>query len=112
MRISDWSSDVCSSDLAYLFNQALGLLPTVLALVVGTDGFGWVLLAASGVLNSLITMPVVAGATVLVYLDLRERTEGLHLALRAQAQFATEPDGVGRCWGCTRSRRTRVGRTP
>src|SRR3546814_11415483 len=50
---------VLSGVVAYLFNQALGLLPTVLALVVGTDGFGWVLLAASGVLTSLITMPVV-----------------------------------------------------
>src|SRR3546814_12414872 len=104
MRISDWSSDVCSSDLAYLFNQALGLLPTVLALVVGTDGFGWVLLAASGVLTSLITMPVVAGATVLVYLDLRVRTEGLDLELRAPEAFATETAGAARWWACPRPR--------
>lgn len=77
--------------VAYLFNQALGLLPTVLGLVVGTDGLGWVLLAASGVLTSLITMPFVAAATVLVYLDLRVRTEGLDLELRAGEVFGPAP---------------------
>jgi hypothetical protein len=78
---------ILSGLVAYLFNQALGLLPTVLALFVGTEGVGWVLLAASGVLTSLITMPVVAGATVLIYLDLRVRTEGLDLELQATDAF-------------------------
>ena len=73
--------------VAYLFNQALSLLPTVLALLFGTDGVGWVLLAAAGVLTSLITMPVVAAATVLIYLDLRVRTEGLDLELQAAEVF-------------------------
>ena len=73
--------------VAYLFSQALGLLPTVLTLFIGTDGIGWVLLAAGGVLTSLITMPVVAGATVLIYLDLRVRTEGLDLELQAAEVF-------------------------
>jgi len=76
--------------VAYLFNQALGLLPSVLALFIGTSGVGWVLLAASGILTSLITMPVVAGATVLIYLDLRVRTEGLDLELAAAAAFPAD----------------------
>src|SRR5690606_29838296 len=62
---------------------AIGLLPTLLALLVGTDGAGWVLIAVANVLGSLLTMPVVAAATVLVYLDLRVRTEGLDLELEA-----------------------------
>ena len=69
--------------VATLFGYALGLVPTVLSLLVGTDGLGWVLTAAAGILTSIITMPVVAGATVLVYLDLRVRTEGLDLELQA-----------------------------
>jgi hypothetical protein len=73
--------------VAYLFSQALGLLPTVLTLFLGTDGVGWVLLAASGIFTSLITMPVVAAATVLIYLDLRVRTEGLDLELQAAEVF-------------------------
>jgi len=72
-----------SALVATLFGYALGLLPTVLSLIVGTDGLGWVVLGASGVLTGLITMPVVAAATVLIYLDLRVRTEGLDLELEA-----------------------------
>lgn len=78
---------ILSGLVAYLFSQALGLLPSVIALLIGTDGVGWVLLAASGILTSLITMPIVAGATVLVYLDLRVRTEGLDLELQATEAF-------------------------
>lgn len=78
---------ILSSVVAMLFGYALGLVPTVLSLVVGTDGFGWLLTAASGILTSLITMPIVAGITVLIYLDLRVRTEGLDIELDAVAAF-------------------------
>lgn len=70
-----------------LFETAIGLLPTLLSTLLGTDGVGWVLPAAVGILTSLITMPVVAGITVLVYLDLRVRTEGLDLELDATLAF-------------------------
>ena len=70
-----------------LFETAIGLLPTLLTSFLGTDGVGWVLPAAVGILTSLITMPVVAGITVLVYLDLRVRTEGLDLELAAIEAF-------------------------
>jgi hypothetical protein len=76
-----------ASVAAMLFGYALGLVPTVLSLLVGTDGLGWVLTAASGILTSLVTMPIVAGTTVLIYLDLRVRTEGLDLELDAGAAF-------------------------
>jgi hypothetical protein len=67
-----------------LFENAIGLLPTVLGLFVGTDGIGWVIPAAVSILTQLVTMPVVAGITVLIYLDLRVRTEGLDLELEAR----------------------------
>ncbi len=76
-----------SSIVAMLFGYALGLVPTALSLLVGTDGYGWLLTAASGVLTSLITMPIVAAITVLIYLDLRVRTEGLDLELDAGLAF-------------------------
>ena len=69
--------------VATMFSYAIGLLPTVLSLVIGTDGLGWVVLGAAGVMTGLVTMPVVAAATVLIYLDLRVRTEGLDLELDA-----------------------------
>jgi hypothetical protein len=76
-----------SGIVAGLFGYAIGLVPQVLALLVGTGGYGWLLTAAASVMTSLITMPVVAGATVLIYLDLRVRTEGLDLELEARDVF-------------------------
>lgn len=73
--------------VAALFGYALGLVPTVVSLLLGTDGLGWVLTAASGTLTSLVTTPIVAGVTVLIYLDLRVRTEGLDLELEAAHAF-------------------------
>ena len=76
-----------SGVVATLFGYALGLVPTTLSLLVGTSGLGWVLTAAAGILTSLVTMPIVAATTVLIYLDLRVRTEGLDLELEAIAAF-------------------------
>jgi hypothetical protein len=70
-----------------LFESALGLLPSVLSLLLGTEGIGWVLPAMVGVLTQLITLPVVAAITVLIYLDLRVRTEALDLELDALDAF-------------------------
>jgi hypothetical protein len=70
-----------------LFETAIGLLPTLLSYFLGTDGVAWVLTAAVAILTQLITMPVVAGITVLIYLDLRVRTEGLDLELDAIEAF-------------------------
>lgn len=76
-----------SGIVATLFGYAIGFVPTFLSFLFGTDGLGWLLTAAAGVLTSLITMPVVAGTTVLIYLDLRVRTEGLDLELDAAEAF-------------------------
>jgi hypothetical protein len=71
----------------WLFETAIGLLPSLFALFLGTEGIGWVLSAAVTILTQLITVPVVAGITVLIYLDLRVRTEGLDLELAAIEAF-------------------------
>ncbi len=70
-----------------LFESAIGLLPTMISAFLGTDGLGWVLQGAVGILTQLVTMPVVASITVLIYLDLRVRTEGLDLELAAIEAF-------------------------
>jgi hypothetical protein len=71
-----------------LFESAISLLPTFVSLFVGTEGIAWVLPAVVGVVSQLVTMPFVAAVTVLIYLDLRVRTEGLDLELRAGEAFA------------------------
>ena len=70
-----------------LFVYAIGLVPLVASLFLGTEGIGWVIPAAVGLVTQLITMPFVASVTVLIYLDLRVRTEGLDLELRAGEAF-------------------------
>ena len=58
-----------------------------LGIALGTDGVGWVLSAMTSILTQLLTIPVVAGITVSLYLDLRVRTEGLDLELDAIEAF-------------------------
>ena len=70
-----------------LFTYAIGGLPMVFSIFIGTEGIAWVLPAVAGVLIELVTMPLVAGITVLIYLDLRVRTEGLDLEMRAIDAF-------------------------
>jgi hypothetical protein len=62
--------------------QILAFVPTVLALVIGLES-GWVILAVGGSLAGLVTTAMQAGAATLIYFDLRVRTEGLDLELRA-----------------------------
>ena len=71
-----------------LFQFAVSLLPQFVSFFVGTEGIAWVLPALVGVVSQLVTMPFVAAVTVLIYLDLRVRTEGLDLELRAGEAFA------------------------
>ena len=72
---------VLSGVVASVVGQIFGAIPLVLGFWSG--GFlGWVLLIVSGVATSLLTTPFIAAATVLAYLDLRVRNEGLDLQLR------------------------------
>jgi len=56
--------------------------------VNGTGGFGWTFLVVSGigsVIGSMITFPITAGVTVLLYIDQRIRREALDLELARAA---------------------------
>jgi len=68
--------------VAVVLANALGGLPQTLAYFAGYD-LAWPLIAAGNILGAVITTPFVAAATVLLYLDLRMRTEGLDLELAA-----------------------------
>ncbi|HWH35688.1 MAG TPA: hypothetical protein VNT56_10280, partial [Acidimicrobiales bacterium] len=61
---------------------ALGFVPSVAALVLGLE-YGWIVLAAGGILASLVSEPIVAIAATLIYFDLRIRTEGFDLQIIA-----------------------------
>jgi hypothetical protein len=73
--------------LAYFLGQTLGLVPTAVALFIGLR-WGWILLAASGILVSFVTIPLITIVASLLYLDARIRQEGFDLQL-----VAAEMDG-------------------
>lgn len=68
--------------MAAVLSQVLALLPELLGLLIGPD-HGWIVVGIGAIGGQMIATAVVAGATVLAYLDLRVRTEGLDLALAA-----------------------------
>ena len=70
--------------LANIVGSVLGFVPQTLGLVLGTAGFGWVLLAVGGILSSLITTPLVAIVSTLLYFDGRIRHEGFDLQVMAR----------------------------
>ena len=74
---------VLSGLVAYLMGQALGAVTTLVGAEL-SPAFGWILVAAGTSAIALLTTPFVAAATVLVYLDLRIRSEGLDLELAAR----------------------------
>jgi hypothetical protein len=74
--------------VASTLTQALSFAPQMLGLLIGLD-VGWILLGMGAALASLLVMPMVAASSVLIYLDLRIRTEGLDLELDVQRLYGT-----------------------
>jgi hypothetical protein len=72
--------------VAQLLTNALSWLPQVLVALVGFEN-GWPILALGGIAANLVVMPFVASATVLLYLDLRVRSEGLDIEMAALDLF-------------------------
>jgi hypothetical protein len=68
--------------VSWMLANALSALPQALASWIGFDD-GWPLLALGSIASQMIVLPFVASATVLLYLDLRVRTEGLDLEMTA-----------------------------
>ena len=67
---------------SWLLSTALSALPQLLAGWVGLER-GWPILAAGAIAAEVIVVPFVAASTVLLYLDLRVRTEGLDIEMAA-----------------------------
>ena len=69
--------------LANILGQILGGVFSFAGLAVGTGRGGWLLIAVGGILSSLITTPLVAIISTLVYFDGRIRHEGFDLQVIA-----------------------------
>ena len=67
-----------------LLSYALSAVPEA---IVAWDGDWWPLLAVGGIASEIVVLPFVAAATVLLYFDLRVRTEGLDIEMAAGRVF-------------------------
>jgi hypothetical protein len=68
--------------IAYFLGQILGFIPNLIALFIGLR-YGWILVSASGILVSFITIPLITIVATLLYLDARIRLEGFDLQIVA-----------------------------
>jgi hypothetical protein len=68
--------------IAALVAGALSFIPSMLGLLFGLE-YGWIVVAAGGILASLVSEPIVAIAATLIYFDLRIRSEGFDLQVIA-----------------------------
>jgi hypothetical protein len=75
-----------ASLLEVVLQFALAAIPTIIAVFVPSPG-DWIVLAAGEAAAALVTTTALVGASVLLYIDLRARTEGLDLELRAVDAF-------------------------
>jgi hypothetical protein len=74
--------------MALIATQVLTLLPQLIGSALGSP-WNWIVLGVGQSLAALLLTPAVAGVAVLLYLDLRVRSEGLDLELRAADVFAS-----------------------
>jgi flagellar biosynthesis protein FlhB len=74
--------------MALIADRVLTLLPDLLAGLVGAP-WNWIITAVGNSIVSLLLIPAVAGVAILLYLDLRVRTEGLDIELQATDTFAS-----------------------
>jgi hypothetical protein len=70
-----------------VLQNALTIIPTLVALVL-PDPLDWMVLAAGQSAAALVTLTALVAVSVLLYLDLRIRTEALDVELRAREAFA------------------------
>jgi len=73
--------------IEYVLRQVLVIIPSLIGALL-PDPFNWIVVAAGTAGVSLITVAPLVTACVLVYFDLRVRTEGLDLELAATRAFA------------------------
>ena len=68
--------------MASFLGQVLSVVPTTVALLVGLR-WGFLLLAAGGILVSLVAQPIVTIVATLLYFDARIRSEAFDLQMMA-----------------------------
>ncbi len=86
---------VASVVMGLVLQYGIAYLPRLLEAIglVSFGRFGWLIEGVAGQLGRLISLPLVASATVFIYLEMRMRREGLDLVVAADAAFAGPAGG-------------------
>ena len=77
-----------SSMVGLWFRFGLALFPAVIHSVIATDRYQWLLEGVGAQIGIVVSAPIVACSTVVMYLDIRTRTEGMDLFLEADRVVA------------------------
>jgi hypothetical protein len=82
-----------SALLGVIVQYGIAYLPRLLQAtgLVAFGRFGWLIEGVAGQLGRLISAPLIAAATALMYLEVRMKSEGMDLVLAADAAFRAAP---------------------
>jgi hypothetical protein len=75
------------SSVVIMLGLLFGWLPSTIAAGIGDDGLGWIVVGVASVMFSTITTAFIALTSVIYYLDLRVRSEGMDIELLAVELF-------------------------
>ena len=75
------------ASVVFLLGLLFGWLPSTIAAGLGDDGYGWVVVGLASVMFGTITTAFIAIGSVIFYLDLRVRSEGMDIEISATELF-------------------------
>ena len=75
------------ASVVVLLGLLFGWLPSSIAASLGDDGYGWIVVGLASVMFATITTAFIAIASVIFYLDLRVRSEGMDIEINALELF-------------------------
>jgi len=75
------------ASVVFLLGVLFGWLPSTIAAGLGDDGYGWIVVGVASVMFATITTAFIAIGSVIFYLDLRVRSEGMDIEIQALELF-------------------------
>lgn len=78
------------ASVVFLLGLLFGWLPSSIAAGLGDDGYGWIVVGLASVMFATITTAFIAIGSVIFYLDLRVRSEGMDIEINAVELFPIE----------------------
>jgi len=75
------------ASVVFLLGLLFGWLPSTIAAGLGDDGYGWIVVGLASVIFATISTAFVAIGSVIFYLDLRVRNEGMDIEINAVEMF-------------------------